>query len=113
MEHIDYRYSYYRDLLKVTEKLKENLRFDIIYDVIKLPNYLLPEIDELDFYFKFLEYSFPPKIWEWIILNPKDIKAINDSDPYSDIEKYIPNDDKRRDEKMEIIYWLRIGEVGF
>lgn len=65
---MDYKNKYIRDLQKLIIPLEYDIRNEIYYDLIKLPDWNLPKLEELELYFSELDWDINHRLWKFIYL---------------------------------------------
>lgn len=62
----DYHKKYFDGLNELISELNEDIGSEIFYDLIKLEDWKLPNLDELELYFKELKWNININIWKLI-----------------------------------------------
>lgn len=63
---MDYKYRYLHELQELIRPLKESVRIEIYYDLIKLRDWVLPNLRELELYFNALDFDIDVMLWKFI-----------------------------------------------
>lgn len=64
---MDYKYRYLNNLRKLIKSLDRDIQNEIYYDLIKIEDWLLPDLDELEMYFEKLDYDIDRMTWKFIL----------------------------------------------
>lgn len=64
---MDCKYVYLKELNKLISPLNEEIKSEIYYDIIKLPDIYLPQIHELKYYFDGLNWKINKHLWKFIL----------------------------------------------
>ena len=63
---MDYKYRYLRELQELIQSLKESVKIEIYYDLIKLEDWMLPDMNELKEYLNALDFDIDVMLWKFI-----------------------------------------------
>ena len=64
---MDYKYLYLHELRRIIRPLSQEVKDEIYYDLIKLEDWVLPDLDELEEYFNALDFDINVMLWKFIL----------------------------------------------
>ena len=65
---MDYKYRYLHELRELIRPLTQTVKDEIYYDLIKLEDWVLPDIDELRTYLTELDFDIDLTLWRFIYM---------------------------------------------